>query len=887
MFEWTVPFVVVVVALLMIALVVLIVRGAYEKRIQHCSSLMQQFFQGDESVIAELRKDANFQAVADAFNQTIEKQKKNTRQLQEQQSRLKLVMEGASLGYWDWDYRSREHYLNKRWRDMLGLGEETIQDWKALLHPEDKERVETEIAAHIKSGKSYVLEYRMRHNDGHWVWIQGAGAVVSYDKKSGEPLRLCGTHQDITKRKQVEQDLQRSESRLQLSQRIARMGSWRWQQESDELWWSDYMYELFAIPHGTAALRSLDIEPFIHPADRDAFYEAMEALRKGEVREFEFRINDARGVDKYLYSFAIPRRNDDGELSGGDGILMDISERKQLEERQLLANTMFENSAEGMMVTDDKARIIAVNPSFSVITGYSEQEVLGENPSILSSGEQDEEFYRQMWQSLQSQGRWQGEIWNRKKNGTHYPEWLAISAVKDKDGDVVNYIGAFTDISKIKESERRLNYLAHHDPLTDLPNRLLFTTRLEHSMQQMRRRGEGGALLFIDLDNFKQINDSLGHAAGDEVLLVIGSRLKGAVRGNDTVARLGGDEFAVVLESASGRDAVAEVANKLLKLIAEPLEYDGHQLALGGSIGISIYPADGETVADLLKNADAAMYKAKEDGRNNYRFFEASMTSRVFERLLMENSLRCAVDENQLEVYYQPQLCLKTETIIGAEALIRWHHPQHGLVSPVHFIPLAEESGLIVPIGEWVLRQACQQMVAFRQSGIVIERIAVNLSAVQLLQPGIVQSVSKILRETECKGEWIELEVTEGCIMHGAEGVITVLNEFRALGITLAIDDFGTGYSSLSYLKRLPIDVLKVDKSFVDGIPDGEDDVAISTAIVALGKSLRLTLVAEGIETPEQHAFLLALGCDVGQGYLYSPPVPVAQLEKMLHKPDP
>lgn len=884
MFEWPQWLVFFALALIVLILVVLIVRGVYEKRMQHCSALMLRLFKGDETVLLELEKNAGFQGVANMYTQAIEKQRKITGQLQEQQSRLKLVMEGASLGYWDWDYHTHEHHVNQRWRDILGLGEDFTYDWKALVHPDDKERVKTEITGYIKKGKKYVVEYRMRHTLGHWIWVQGAGAVVSYDKITGVPRRVCGTLQDITERMQTEQNLRRSESRLQLSQRIARMGSWRWQLEDDEVWWSDYMYELFAIPHGTKALTLLELEPFVHPADRDEVSRAMKALREGGVGEFECRVNDAQGVDKYLYSFVIPRRDDDGEFVGVDGILMDISERKRLEERQRLSNTIFECSSEGMMVTDEKVRIVAVNPAFSTISGYSEQEVLGENPSVLSSGEQDKEFYKQLWHALKTQGHWQGEIWNRRKNGTHYPQWLTISAVTDRDGKAVNYIGAFTDISRIKESERRLNYLAHHDPLTDLPNRLLFTTRLEHSLQQMRRRGEGGALLFVDLDNFKQINDSLGHAAGDEVLQVIASRLKGAVRGNDTVARLGGDEFAVVLESASERDAIAEVADKLLALIGGPVKFDNHQLVLGGSIGISIYPTDGESVAELLKNADAAMYQAKENGRNNYRFFNASMTSRVFERLLMENSLRQAIDENQLEVYYQPQLNLDSEEIIGAEALIRWHHPQNGLISPARFIPLAEESGLIVPIGEWVLRQACQQMVIFRQSAIAIKRIAVNLSAVQLIQPSIVQTVSKVLRETGCKGEWIELEVTEGCIMHGAEGVITVLEEFRAMGITLAVDDFGTGYSSLSYLKRLPIDILKVDKSFVDGIPDGEDDVAISKAIVVLGQSLGLTLVAEGIETREQHDFLRALGCEMGQGYLYSPPVPLAQFEKMLER---
>lgn len=856
------------------------------KDLQRLANLIQRFNDGDDAPRLELKRSDHLLSFVQAFESLLNRQRDDIECLEENKSRLKLVIDGASLGYWDWNYQTGDYLVNGRWLEMLGLDAEIfkhhVDDWRQRINPLDAVRVDNIIEAHIKSGKSFVDEFRMRHEEGHWVWVQCSGSVVSYDKQSGEALRLCGTYQDITERKLAERQLKRSEGRLKLSQRIAQMGSWRWQVNNDEVWWSDFMYDLYGIPRKSKPPTPYQLEPFIHPADRDAVFNALEGLKKGEAAELEYRINDAQGMDRHLYCYALPRSDDEGMTVSVDGILMDVSERRRSEERQRLAQAMFENASEGMLVTDGEARIVAVNRTFTEITGYQESEVMGLNPNILQSGEQGEAFYKQMWGALAEQGRWQGEVWNRKKNGVEYPEWLSISVVKDDDGQVVNYIGAFTDISKIKESERRLNYLAHHDPLTDLPNRLLFTARLKHSMQQTTRRREELALLFVDLDNFKHINDSLGHAMGDEVLQLVSCRLKGAVRGNDTVARLGGDEFAVVLESASDRDAVGDIANKLLKLISEPVEIGGHQLYLGASIGISFYPSDGDDVTELLKNADAAMYQAKEGGRNTYKLFDSSMTSKIFERLLLESSLRQAVNEGQLIVYYQPKHDLESGAIVGAEALLRWRHPTTGMVPPSRFIPLAEESGLIVQIGEWVLREACRDMVELHEEGMDFGHMAVNLSAVQLIQPGIVDVVRQVLEETGCRGEWLELEVTEGCIMHGAEGIITVLEDFRTMGIKLAIDDFGTGYSSLSYLKRLPIDVLKVDKSFVDGIPNGEDDVAISQAIIALGKSLRLTLVAEGIETEAQHVFLADQGCEYGQGYVFSPAVALEDFKKLL-----
>jgi diguanylate cyclase (GGDEF)-like protein/PAS domain S-box-containing protein len=874
---------------LLILLLMWLVRSRYLKRVEHIVDVTRRFGGGEGDARCQLAGKDELSVIAMALDSAFDQLLDCRNDLMEQQKRIELVIDSAGLGYWDWQLSSGTFHANKQYYRMLGISEQqdavpAIQ-WESYVHPEDFEQTRITLRKHIENKTPFMLEFRLKHSSGEWLWIMGSGAVVSSDAVTGKPLRMCGTLQNINARKQAEQALRRSESRLQLSQRIAKMGSWHWHIDSGEHWWSDNMYTLFGIRSGIKPPDEIEVEAFVHPADHLLFAQKFKRIAKGELVEFEYAINDAQGEDHYLYCYAVPRLDDQGKVVSADGIVMDISDRKQAEARQRLAQAMFENAIEGMMVTDSKVRVVAVNRAYTTITGYSEEEVLGKDPSsIMPSPEHDEQFYKKMLQSLADNGQWQGEIWNIRKNGTQYPQWLSISAVKDDAGRVVNYVGSFSDISQVKESERRLNYLAHHDPLTDLPNRLLFTTRLEHSLEQAKRRGEELALLFVDLDNFKHINDSLGHTMGDEVLQVIGSRLKGAVRGNDTVARLGGDEFAVVLESAGNRDAVVEISDKLLKLIAAPVEIAGHKLALGGSIGISIFPGDGMVAGDLLKHADVAMYQAKQSGRNTFQFFDISMTSDMFERVLLESNLRRALDEGQLVLHYQPQFSLQSGAINGAEALIRWEHPQSGMISPARFIPLAEQSGLIVPIGEWVLRQACQQIVAWRQAGLMLERVAINCSAVQLIQPGVAQMVRKILSETACRGEWIDLELTEGCVMHGAEGVIELLSEFRDLGIRLAIDDFGTGYSSLSYLKRLPIDVLKIDKSFIDGIPGDDDDQAITRAIVALGKSMNLELVAEGVETSEQQQFLISLACESAQGYLFSRPVAADEFAQLLKK---
>lgn len=489
-----------------------------------------------------------------------------------------------------------------------------------------------------------------------------------------------------------------------------------------------------------------------------------------------------------------------------------------------------------------------------------------------------------MWESILSKGHWKGEIWNRKKNGETYPEWLNISAIKSEKGEISNYVAVFSDITSIKDSEQKLQHLAQHDPLTGLPNRLLFIEQLQHAIERARRHNYIVGVMFLDLDRFKNINDSLGHSAGDNLLQAVAKRLLSCAREEDTVARLGGDEFMIILEEISSAEHTAIVAQRILNEFKRPFEILGHEFYAGTSIGISTFPSDGNDAQTLIKNADTAMYRAKELGRSNYHFYSPELTAGAQHRLTLETALRHALERKEFQLHYQPQFSMDSNTIIAVEALIRWSRPGHGMVSPAEIIPLAEETGLIIPIGEWVLQTACAQAKAWSRQGTGELRVAVNVSPKQLLNSDIVLSVRKALDQTGLDPHLLELELTEDSFMAATEDILQAMNELKEIGVILSVDDFGTGYSSLNYLKRLPIDKLKIDQSFVRDIPEDTDDMAIARAVIALGHSLNLTVIAEGVETAQQLQFLQAEGCDEFQGYLCSKPLPVEELTLFIQQ---
>ena len=557
----------------------------------------------------------------------------------------------------------------------------------------------------------------------------------------------------------------------------------------------------------------------------------------------------------------------------------EIEQRLEVESRLRQAATVFESSNEAIIITDAESRIQAVNRAFVKISGFTTDEVVGRNPSLLKSGRHDDAFYDTLWQSLTRTGQWQGEIWNRRKNGEVYPAWESISSVCDEDGRVLNYVAVFSDISALKEAEKQLHELAHHDPLTGLANRLLFSFQLEQAIERARRHGNRIALLFLDLDRFKIVNDTLGHAIGDKLLQSVAARIKANVRADDFVARLGGDEFVVLAEDFSRPEDVAPLAGKLIDALCEPVSIDDALVATAVSIGISVYPDDAANGEDLFKMADSAMYHAKECGRHNYQFYRAEFTTQAFEYLALQSQLRQAIDRGEFVLYYQPQVSLGDGHINAVEALIRWQHPERGLLPPDAFLQVAEETGLIQPIGEWVLRTACAQLKAWSGQGMPAMRIAVNISARELLHGHLVGRIRDAVARVGLAGTELslDLEITEN-LQRAGEPVLQALGELRDLGIGVCIDDFGTGYSSLNLLRHLPVDTLKIDKSFMSDIAQDEDSRSVVQAILALGRSLRLKVVGEGVETQAQLAFLREHGCDFAQGYLFSEPVPAEQV---------
>jgi diguanylate cyclase (GGDEF)-like protein/PAS domain S-box-containing protein len=547
------------------------------------------------------------------------------------------------------------------------------------------------------------------------------------------------------------------------------------------------------------------------------------------------------------------------------------------------AAKVFEYSKEGIMVTDAANRIISVNRSFTEISGYLPEEVVGKNPNILASGRHDDAFYRQMWGTLTEKGSWQGELWNRRKNGDVYPESLTIISVKGDDGAIINHIGIFGDISERKQAEYRIQQLAHYDVLTGLPNRVLFNDRLEQAIIHAQRNKSRLALLFLDLDRFKQINDTLGHGVGDQLLQSVAHRLLSCVRDQDTVSRQGGDEFIAILPETSAAGA-EEVADKMLQAIVQPYAIEGHELRISTSIGISIYPEHALDATSLIKYADVAMYQAKASGRNHYLMFNTDMNASAYDRLSLETSLRAALEQKQLQLYYQPQVDLADGHITGCEALIRWIHPDIGMVSPIDFIPLAEETGLIGPMSDWVMEEAIRQCRIWLDAGLQDFTMGINLSALQFRQRDLYEQVRLLLEKYQVPPSAIELELTESILIEGVERILGILRNLTALGVAISIDDFGTGYSSLSYLKRFPIQRLKIDQTFVRDVVTDINDATMVKTIVLMADSLKLGVIAEGVETKEQAAFLHEVGCTRAQGYLFGRPMPAEAFEAQFVK---
>jgi diguanylate cyclase (GGDEF)-like protein/PAS domain S-box-containing protein len=712
------------------------------------------------------------------------------------------------------------------------------------------------------------LEMSFRRSNGQL--FTGLTSAETFDL-DGTPALVVAVR-DISQLKETQQQLQTSEEKFAKAFHASPDGLLL-SRQSDGL--------LIEVNEGFCRLTGYDLNPTIDQTSLDLgiWVDLNERKRMvdqlqrdGFVRDFSCHIRRSDGQIRLCELSARPL-----PIGGIDCMLTiarDITERHLMQEKLQLAATVFENTAEGVLITDTDQRISAVNRAFSEITGYSEIEALGQTPRLLASGQHDSAFYAAMWHQLTAEGHWQGEIQNKRKNSELYPSWLTISAVRNSDREITHFVAVFADISSLKHAQAKLDYQAHHDPLTGLPNRALFENRLQAALTCAQISNRQGAVLFLDLDRFKHINDSLGHPVGDLLLKGIAQRLKEQVRDVDTVARLGGDEFIILLPGLHKPSDASSIANKLLACFHAPFQAGEHEFFTSASIGISLYPQDGSDVASLIRNADAAMYRSKAKGRNRVEAYTRDLTAQASERIALEHELRRAIERNELSLYYQPKFSLKTQNLVGAEALIRWSHPTLGEVPPEHFIHLAEENGTILQLGDWVLEQACRQMHHWKTTYQPFGPLSINLAGAQLRQPNLAKRIESLLKTYQLQAGDLQLEITENFIMSQAEEALSVLHQLKQLGVQLAIDDFGTGYSSLSYLKRLPLDILKIDQSFIRGLPEDPHDAAIARAIIALGRSMQLTIIAEGVENQAQQYFLAAEGCEQIQGYIVSLPLP-------------
>ncbi|WP_283743446.1 EAL domain-containing protein [Sideroxydans sp. CL21] len=855
----------------------------------------QAFVQNIANVIATTLEKREYLSQLDKSRAELESQVvERTATLRESQEllriseeRLKFALEGAGDGVWDWNPQTDEALLSVRWKGIIGYAEHEFPNtgaaWMEHLHPDDKARVLSTVQKYFSGSKPfYAVEFRMRCKDDSWKWILSKGKLVSRDA-NGNPLRMIGTHSDITERKKVEEAFKRESEKNITFLRGA----------SDGIHILDTEGNIIEVSDSFCHMLGYERDEMIGMNVTQWDAKLTKAELAGEIKK--------QILQQKRSQFETRHRRKDGvvfdvEVSGlsleldGRPVLFnssrDITERKKAEDELRIAATAFE-SQEGMMITDASRRILRVNRAFTGITGYTADEVIGKNPRLLNSGRHDAEFYKAMWESINNAGFWEGEIWNRRKSGEIYPEHLTITAVKDSDGAVTNYVAALADITLSKKSEEEIEHLAYYDPLTELPNRRLLADRLQQALVSSGRSGRQGALLFIDLDNFKLLNDTLSHAVGDLLLQQVAQRLIFCVREGDTVARLGGDEFVVMLEDLSEHalDAAAQTESiglKILRSLREPYQLAAHETRSTCSIGISLFAGHQESIEDLMKQADIAMYQAKKAGRDTMRFFDQEMQDTINARAVLEGELREALENGQFQLYYQIQVDGSLNPI-GAEALIRWRHTERGLVPPAQFIPLAEETGLIQPIGRWVLEAACTQLKSWQQAVLTSKLIlSVNVSAKQFHQIAFVAEVRDVVQRHAINPNLLKLELTESMLLENIEDTIATMNALKEIGVRLSLDDFGTGYSSLQYLKRLPLDQLKIDQSFVRDIATDNNDRAIVHTIIAMAQNLNLDIIAEGVETEQQRQFLLGGGCAYHQGYLFGKPVPIELFEALL-----
>jgi len=849
------------------------------EQIAFISSLKGFIFIAVTSALLFFLLRRNFLRLANATEKAIRSEKK-----------WKFALEGAGEGVWDWNIQTGEVEFSPRWKEMLGYEENEIRcgknafdEWERRVHPDDLVDALASVQAYI-DGKTENLnfEHRMRCRNGQWKWILSRGMIVSRSA-DGKPRRMIGTHADITERKKAEVALQTSETNYSTLFSQMLDGFAHHQIICDETG-KPVDYRFMRVNPAFTRMTGLKAEAIIGRTIREIIPDIephwIETYGKvaltGEPVAFE---QYTAALDKHFHVAAFQPAP-----MQFASVLSDITDRKKAEADLRIAAAAFD-CREAMIITDANTVIQRVNRAFTETTGYTAADIVGRTPSILRSSRHSDVFFRTMWESIQRTGGWQGEIWDRRKNGEEYVKWLTISAVKNAAGEVTNYIGVQHDITERKLAEEKIHRLAFFDQLTGLPNRTLLLDRLKQAMIASERSGHYVALLLIDLDNFKMLNDTLGHDMGDLLLQQVAKRLLACVRAEDTVARLGGDEFLVMLANLSlnkteSASRVEVVGDKILAELNANYCLKDVIYHCTPSVGASLFQGLSTDVEIAMKQADLAMYKAKEGGRNAFRFFDPEMELAVTKRAGLEKELRQAIAEDRFVLHCQAQVA--GDKTMGTEVLVRWQHPQRGLVSPMEFIPIAEESGLIISIGRRVLEMACEMLAGWAERPeLSTLTVSVNVSAHQFRQAGFVDEVLGILDATGANPQRLKLELTESMLVSNLEEVIDKMFQLKAKGVGFVLDDFGTGYSSLSYLKRLPLDYLKIDQSFVRDVLSDPNDAAIARTIIALADSLGLGVIAEGVENVMQRDFLAQSGCLAFQGYYFGKPVPAAEFERL------
>lgn len=787
------------------------------------------------------------------------------------------------------DLKNQLQSLGYRVGAMVGSGEQAVRQVADVapdlvlmdIHLEgDMDGVEaaTEIQARHRIPVIYLTAFAEDDTLRRALDSRPFGYLV----KPWDVRELHASIQMALARREVEVAVERSELRLKLALEAAALGVFEWQPGQPRSPGDGGTAAVF----GEGSLvaegdREASFLARVNPDDRERVAAGLQAaLLSDDARRIEFRTARDNGEPHYIEAHV--KAHASRPVRRVVGVLQDVTERHKIEERLRQSSVVFHTAAEAILIADGERRVCAVNPAFTRITAYNEAEARGFDVDVLLRIQRGEQGSAAFFAELAANpdGYWQGEVICRRRGGEPFPAWQSLSVVHDAQGRVGNYVIAFSDVSEMHVVEEKLHHLAHHDPLTGLPNRLLFDDRIEQTIELARRSQQHCLLLFLDLDSFKVVNDTLGHVVGDELLRIVAGRLRGALRGTDTIARLGGDEF-VVLTGSSSPEYAAELAGKILQTVSAPIRLGREGITVSGSIGIAVYPEDGGDRHALMRAADIAMYSAKAAGRNRYQFYSPEMAERSNERLNLEQGLRRAIEEDQLLLHYQPQVELADGRIVGVEALVRWNHPQHGMIPPVRFIPVAEESGVIDSLGRWVLERACREVAGLRQRSGEQLRLAVNVSAREFMREDFIASVLATLAQTGFPATALELEITESTLQT-IERSMEILAALKQQGIAVSIDDFGTGYSSLSVLRDLPIDRIKIDRSFIIHLPERREGMAIIEAIVALASSLGMEIIVEGIERREQATLLLGLGCGGGQGYLFSRPVPHPQLLDLL-----